>query len=194
MATSKGERRRALLTDAARSVLVSGGLDAVSHRAVAAAAGVPLGATTYYFTDLGDLRRAAVDASVDADLERMRRTVSVLSVESRAAEHTAELVTGLLTPAADDELLAWYERYVGAAREPLFAAAARRTNDAAREHVDAVLTASGHGGVLPADVVLAIVDGAVVGALATGGRAPRQAAAGALATVLEMTNGGPPRR
>jgi len=48
------QRRRALL-EATLRVMRRGGLRAVSHRAVAAEAGLPLAATTYYFRSLDDL-------------------------------------------------------------------------------------------------------------------------------------------
>ena len=187
MTTSKGERRKAAIVDAARRILVADGLDAISHRGVASQAGVPLGATTYYFTDLQDLRRAAVDALTEADLARMERIAGSSDFEPGSVPDAARVITELLTPETDDELVAWYERYARAAREPLFAAAAKRINGAARRHVTTLLRAAGSDTLAP-DVVLAVVDGAVLGALATGDGDPRTAAAGALAHVL--TDGG----
>jgi len=51
----RGQRRRLEILDAALRIMARDGLRAVSHRAVAAEAGVPLAATTYYFSDLEDL-------------------------------------------------------------------------------------------------------------------------------------------
>jgi DNA-binding transcriptional regulator YbjK len=51
---SARERRQRIL-DAALRVMARDGLRAVTHRGVAAEAGVPLSATTYYFRDLDDL-------------------------------------------------------------------------------------------------------------------------------------------
>lgn len=48
------QRRRAIL-EAALSIIVSDGIRAVRHRAVAREADVPLSATTYYFKDISDL-------------------------------------------------------------------------------------------------------------------------------------------
>lgn len=74
-----------------------------------------------------------------------------------------------------------------AAREPLFAAAARRSNAAALESVAAVLKRSEMTADVPPHVVLAVVDGAVLGALADGAElaGARTAAADALTVVLE---------
>lgn len=44
----RGDRRQAIL-DATLQVIAAGGVHAVTHRAVAAAAGVPLASTTYHF-------------------------------------------------------------------------------------------------------------------------------------------------
>ena len=53
--TAKGEARRAALQDAVIRVLEDGGSGAVTHRAVAAEAGVPVAAATYYFAGIDDL-------------------------------------------------------------------------------------------------------------------------------------------
>lgn len=188
MATAKGEQRRTALVRAAADLLQGSGLEAVSHRAVAGRAGLPLGATTYYFADLTELRRAAVDALAEDDVARMAAAVEALPTRRRGAAVAARLIATLLTPDEYGALVAWYERYVLAAREPLFAAAARRSNAAALESVAAVLERSElTAGVAP-QVVLAVVDGAVLGALADGAdlEGARVAAADALTVVLDL--------
>ena len=49
------EQRRQLILDAAMRIVIRDGVRGVRHRAVAAEAGVPLSATTYYFKDIDDL-------------------------------------------------------------------------------------------------------------------------------------------
>lgn len=66
------ERRRAII-DAAAQLLIEG--DDLTHRRVADRAQVPLGATTYYFASLGEMREAAVELLVrrlDDDLAELR--------------------------------------------------------------------------------------------------------------------------
>lgn len=58
--TAKGEARRIALQDAVIRVLESGGPCAVTHRAVATEAGVPLAAATYYFSSIDDLLVSAL--------------------------------------------------------------------------------------------------------------------------------------
>ena len=58
--TSKGEARRIALQDAVIRVLENGGPGAVTHRAVAGEACVPLAAATYYFASIDDLLVSAL--------------------------------------------------------------------------------------------------------------------------------------
>lgn len=53
----EGLRRRQLIIEATLQLIAREGVRAVRHRAVAAEAGVPLAATTYYFRDIGQLLR-----------------------------------------------------------------------------------------------------------------------------------------
>lgn len=67
-------RRREIIT-AAAELIVESGSEAITHRMVAARAGVPLGATTQYFATLDELRAAALRAladDVDARLDGIR--------------------------------------------------------------------------------------------------------------------------
>ena len=52
---ASAQQRRLAILEAALRIMAREGLRAVSHRSVAAEAGVPLAATTYYFSDLEDL-------------------------------------------------------------------------------------------------------------------------------------------
>ena len=187
MATVRGERRRAALVEAAAAILLAHGLDGVSHRAVAERARAPLGATTYYFATLDDLRRAAVDLVVSRDLTRMERATAKVTKRRRSAQATARLVVDTLMPGSHPELVAWFERYLGAARQPVLRVGARAINRAAREHAATILNRSGWDAALPATVALAVVDGATLAALVegAGATAARHAAQAALRTVME---------
>lgn len=72
------EARRREIVTAAAELIVEIGVDAITHRKVAARAGVPLGATTQYFATLDELRDSALRAladEVDARVEETRRAV-----------------------------------------------------------------------------------------------------------------------
>ena len=62
---ARGVQRRAALIEAAADLLLEQGLAALSHRAVAARAGLPLAATTYYFASVDDLRDEALEHVAD---------------------------------------------------------------------------------------------------------------------------------
>jgi len=66
--TAKGEARRQLLKDAALRILEREGPAAVTHRAVAAEAGVPLAAATYYFESIDDLMISALRSGTDEQI------------------------------------------------------------------------------------------------------------------------------
>lgn len=58
---AKGEKSRQAILTAAMVVIAKRGLHAVTHRAIAAEAGVPLSLTTYFFTSLSDLIEQTFD-------------------------------------------------------------------------------------------------------------------------------------
>jgi TetR/AcrR family transcriptional regulator, regulator of biofilm formation and stress response len=73
------EGRRLAIIEAAAELIVEIGGEAITHRKVAARAGVPLGATTQYFDTLDDLRDAALrhlSVEVDAGIETIRRAIA----------------------------------------------------------------------------------------------------------------------
>ena len=76
------------MLDAAVELLTDGGFAAVSHRAVANAARLPLAATTYYFRSRDDLIAAAFKLMVERDLAatRERFTAQVGRLGARARD------------------------------------------------------------------------------------------------------------
>ncbi len=186
MTTPKGAQRRAAIVEAAGRLLVRDGPEAVSHRSVAAEAGIGLGTASYHFPAVGDLRAAAVSAVADADVARMAAAAGRVPLTRRDPRDAATVLVGLLLPDTGPELASWCERYVRAARDPGATGDARRVRTAARALVSDVLGRSGRATAPPADLVLAIIDGAVLGALAEGldAERARARAAAALAFVL----------
>lgn len=81
-----GDKRRAQIVDAAITVIAEVGVEAMSHRRVAAAAGVPLAATTYYFGSLDELRAAAVGEIVRGDVAEMETQFGSLPDNDGLAE------------------------------------------------------------------------------------------------------------
>lgn len=71
--TPKGEARRTALLDAVLRVLEREGVGAVTHRSVAAEAGVPLSAATYYFATLDELYVSALRRATEEQVALFSR-------------------------------------------------------------------------------------------------------------------------
>lgn len=80
MEPKKRNDRRILLLDATLHLIGSGGLEAVTHRAVEREAGVPHGSTTYYFGARKQLIDAAVQRLVELDREHLERLAHDLAM------------------------------------------------------------------------------------------------------------------
>ncbi|MQA16342.1 MAG: TetR family transcriptional regulator [Pseudonocardiaceae bacterium] len=193
--TPKGERRRQALVEAAAELLDEGGFDAVRHRAVARRAGLPLASTTYYFHSLDDLVTAAVEHHWRAELAVCRARLADLSGGSRdrggsrdpgdgvdGDDDVVELVLdALLGPdaAGAGAVLLRYERFVAAGRRPWLAPLMREL----KAELDVLLLdALSHSarfrtrGREELELLVAVVDGAVVNALIEADPDPRAAA------------------
>lgn len=122
--SDKPDRRTALL-DATLTLIGEGGLSAVTHRAVEAAAGLPHGSTTYYFKT----RQQLIDAAVDRLTERDHGAVDAMG---HGIAMTLARGDGLDYEALAEGVTAWvradpaqhrvrFELYLAAARRPLIA-------------------------------------------------------------------------
>ncbi|MBO0855385.1 MAG: TetR family transcriptional regulator [Nocardia sp.] len=191
--TPKGERRRQALVAAAAELLLEGGFDAVRHRSVATRAELPLASTTYYFESLEDLIARAVEFSGTAELEAMRRRVDEVSHRRRGAEATVDLIVDLMVGAdgPDDavrgRLIARYERSVASARHPELREVQLRLRAQFEELLADVLHRCDR--MVRTDQLrrlVAVVDGAVVAALAESDPQPRRIARGALLELIDV--------
>jgi DNA-binding transcriptional regulator YbjK len=117
----RGERRRAALLEAVLTIVERDGVAGVTHRAVAAEAGVSLASTTYHFATLDDLLVAALTescAELTADL--------TARLEHRSTDPVDTLYE-LLEQCLGERrgrTLAEYELYLLAARRPALRPAA----------------------------------------------------------------------
>jgi TetR/AcrR family transcriptional regulator, regulator of biofilm formation and stress response len=80
--------RRDQIARAAITVVAEHGIDALTHRRVAAAAGVPLGSTTYHFSTLDDLVAAALEKAAE-------RSVSELWTWEKSLDPDVDLAAAL---------------------------------------------------------------------------------------------------
>lgn len=158
------------------------GFQAVSHRAVAVHAGLPLAATTYYFNSLEELLESTLRQLADSWLADANAVVAGIprQFESHRAMAEALVRVAALGPAADSgqdspTLISLYDRYIEAARHPLFRPVVAEYNNRIQdlladilEHHDGSLAAMTGDRRSMARLVLAVIDGALLRALAEG--------------------------
>lgn len=171
--SSRGHQRRKLIINATIEILLRDGFAAVSHRAVAQHAHLPLSATTYYFDSLEDLLAQAVTELADTWLGAARTAVVALPESIEAGADLAHALVSVAVPSTDeaghDSLVTFYDRYLEAARHPRLRPLVVRYD----EHLDDLIADVLRRGGLDhsrstARLVLAVVDGATVRALAEG--------------------------
>ncbi|WP_102509465.1 TetR/AcrR family transcriptional regulator [Sanguibacter massiliensis] len=162
----RGAARRDALVDAAVALVLEEGPAALTHRALAARAGLPLASTTYHFASLDEILGAVGarlakrwQAAVRDVLDDRAAIAAATTVELRADL----LVRALLPPGGDDVVRAHYAHLVGVGRSRLGHeyAASRPVLD---EEIGRLLAALGVAGA-GATLVLAVVDGGAVAAL-----------------------------
>lgn len=154
----RGEQRRAALVRAATLLLGEAGPTAVTARAVAVRAGVPLAAVSYYFRSVDDLVRDAADAMFEVHLAEA--TALVRERTDRAWEES--LVRVWLDPSGDGpdptRVRSTLQQLVSAAGAPSFAASLRRWDAGLVRLVEEVLRGAGRD-TSGARLLLAALDG-----------------------------------
>src|SRR4051794_16559962 len=124
--------RRERIAEAAIAVVAERGVEGVTHRAVAAAAGVPLGSTTYHFATLDDLLVVALGTAAERNVDRLRGWERDLAADADLAAALADLVTRALTEDRVQTVVE-YELYVAALRRPPLRRASTAWDDALAE-------------------------------------------------------------
>lgn len=117
----RGEARREAILRATLSVIAAHGTDGVTHRAVAAEAGVPLSATTYWFESREALLEETLRFAAREETERLERIVLDLAPRELSAGEWAGALAELLVSEVEAEPerhMALYELGMEAARNP----------------------------------------------------------------------------
>ena len=121
LSQERSRQRREALLNAALDLFVEGGSRAVTHRAVAAAAGLPSATTTYYFATIDELMREALNHHIQGWLATMAHLADV-DVQGLAAfitkDTSVQFAAGIFEqrpPATATRELAVI---LGAARDP----------------------------------------------------------------------------
>lgn len=109
--------RRERIARAAISVVAERGVDGLTHRAVAAVAGVPLGSTTYHFQTLDDLLEEALRRAAEDNIGAIRAWESRLAADVDFAEAMTDLVMGYVGEGRPHTVVE-YDLYVAALHRP----------------------------------------------------------------------------
>ncbi len=84
------DARRKRITSGVLAVLQERGVEGLTHRAVAAAAGVPLGSTTYHFRSKDDLLAVALSEAIDGWATELDAWAAALPLGTPLAQALAE--------------------------------------------------------------------------------------------------------
>jgi TetR/AcrR family transcriptional regulator, regulator of biofilm formation and stress response len=169
--SEQGAERRAAILAATVRLLVREGLAAVTHRAVAREAGVPLAATTYYFDSKDELIGEALAILVADEIARVSERAAELGDDISSPSRSAAAVAEVLFPDAEAAggLLAKFEVYLEAARRPgLRATAAHWQREFTKLSEGALRLAGAADPERLAPILIAAVDGMLVHRLSEG--------------------------
>jgi DNA-binding transcriptional regulator YbjK len=142
----KGEARRDVILRATLSLIGERGPDAVTHRAVAERAGVPLSATTYWFDSKDQLLQESLLLAAREEVERVERVVLDLAPRELDVLEWARAVSAVL--AADLESdpvrhVALIELVLEGTRRPWLGEEVARWHDAQLRLAEVGLRATG---------------------------------------------------
>jgi DNA-binding transcriptional regulator YbjK len=132
------EERRRRIIEAACELIPEVGVAGLTHRLVAARAGVPLGATTYYFRSLDELVEAALAAAAEVTTACLREWGEALAASRDVTATLVRLVADYLQDHV--RMRTWNELYAAGGLRPELRPLARRWSDGLTEllaeHVD----------------------------------------------------------
>jgi TetR/AcrR family transcriptional regulator, regulator of biofilm formation and stress response len=164
--TDRGRARRTAILDAAIAVVARDGTGAVTHRAVAKIARVPLAATTYYFASRDDLLFEAFRQLTAQRMAALEGAFAVLperlSAEVAAAGWAHALAELLRTEPA--RVVAEFEMHLEACRRPQLRAIHAQWEAKSMEYFTAGMKAMGsRKPAADAAIVLAVLTGLEIG-------------------------------
>ncbi|WP_116051301.1 TetR/AcrR family transcriptional regulator [Amycolatopsis palatopharyngis] len=145
--------RRERIADAAEAVIAELGIEALTHRAVAQRADVPLGSTTYHFASRDDLIQVALERATDRFLAHEAGWLPSGKQEADLEGMLADRVLDYCFGDWRTRSIVCYELYLAALRRPALRATANRYNDAV------AATLAGLVGPVRASALTALLDG-----------------------------------
>ncbi len=142
----RAEARRERILRATLEVIGEAGIAAVTHRAVAGRADVPLGSMTYYFASKDDLLRESLLLFVEEEVVRLHALAESIVGSGLTVEQIAQAFAEELASHAHAErvlTVAQFELYLESARNEALQAAAARCFAAYEDVTEAALRAVG---------------------------------------------------
>lgn len=162
--------RRLLLLQTTLRLIAEEGIDAVSHRAVAEAAGVPLGSTTYWFASRQDMLRQALEHFARLEIETLRERLSAVLGKRLSRRRLVDAFTDHLLSQLGEQrwrTAAQYAFLQEAARRPELEAVCREWSAAWEEALSEMFESLGaRDPDLEARMFLAMLDGLLLSQLA----------------------------
>jgi TetR/AcrR family transcriptional regulator, regulator of biofilm formation and stress response len=118
--------RRNRLIDVTLDLIAEVGVAGISHRKIAARAGVPLGSMTYHFDGMDELLSEAFTRFAETIIKRFEERLGAAATIDEARNAVVSLIHEDLTgPQAARDAVLTFELYTLAAREPRFRAITR---------------------------------------------------------------------
>ncbi|MFC3675743.1 TetR/AcrR family transcriptional regulator [Ferrovibrio xuzhouensis] len=180
------ERQRPLM-EATLRIIGRNGIDGVTHRAVAAEAGLSLGAITHHFKSRDALVEAALHHALTRETARLRALALGLQDRTFDMEAWLDGLTGWYADELKDNAeihIACYEAFLAAARNPRHADVVQAWFETWRQSAALALAAAGSAAPQRhAGLFVAVLIGLVLQQLAVPRRGFRREARAALATL-----------
>ncbi|MQA73417.1 MAG: TetR family transcriptional regulator [Solirubrobacterales bacterium] len=117
----RSNARRLLLLQTTLRLIADEGIDAVSHRSVAEAAGVPLGSTTYWFSSRQEMLRQALEYFARLEIETLHEHLAGVLGRRLSRRRLVDEFTAILLPQLGEQrwrTVAQYALFQEAARQP----------------------------------------------------------------------------
>ncbi|WP_069166926.1 TetR/AcrR family transcriptional regulator [Nocardia altamirensis] len=163
--TATLDRRDAVL-DAAIALIGEGGIEAVTHRAVAARAGVSKATTSYFFASIDALMIAAMRRVADTIIGEFQQLTAQTAGAIPDLGAAFELITDVLRAEATTSTIAQFETYLHAARRPELRPDVERVLDAFEQLAGDLLESVGAARAA-APAFIALADGFALHRIAT---------------------------
>ena len=194
-ARPRGAARREALLQATLRVIAQTGADAVTHRAIAAEAGLPLASTTYHFASKDEILTEALRYASQLDIDQLHAVAARFDDQPVGPREIVAVLTHpseLPAAAGRASLLTCYSLLLEAARRPALRELTRAWADAYLATVSHLLGAAGSR--RPAEdarLLLGALDGLSIDRLASGAADDTRAELERLAAILLAAPGAP---